>query len=288
MTRRIFIIVLIILGVIVAAVARTLITPADFETSAKKVGDLTVTWQSSPLFYVLDMLPGDTAGPKTVTIYNGGSSIQPLGIRGVIATQSGTLNFPDKLNLKIFENGNLTPFWDKSLADFFVESTGSGFIKFADLPTGATRTYKFTAVFDPTANNDYQEAKVVFNLIIGLAVEVPTECQAIAALPNVKYIFGTDKKETLTGGNYPNIIFGFGGDDVLNGNNQEDCLIGGDGNDKLHGNNKNDVLLGGTGDDNLNGNNGDDYLDGGPGNNKLDGSNGTDTCLSGTKIRCEK
>lgn len=282
MTRRIFIIILIILGVAVAAIARSLITPADFETSAKKIGDLTVTWQTTPLFDVHNMLPGDTTDPKTVTITNGSNSPIPLGIRGWITTAPHDPTFTDQLFLTITQNGN--PIWSGTLTNFF---NIVGFLPFADLPGNQTRSYQFRVYFNSSANNDYQNDTVVFSLSVGYGTDIPEECRDIAAQPNVKFIFGTDKKETLTGGNYPNIIFGFGGNDVLNGNNLQDCLVGGNGNDKLHGNNKNDFLFGGSGDDDLNGNNGDDYLDGGPGTNKIDGSNGTDTCKNGVKSRCE-
>jgi len=288
MTKRILIIVLIILGVIVAAVARTLVNPADFNTYAS-VGDLITDWGGvqapNAMFYVTNMLPGDSV-TKTLTVTNTSSGIKPLGIRAVQTSLTGELDFPAKLLLKIYENNVLIR--DYSLAGLFTDSLNNGYIDFADLAPGATGHYTFTVTFDPNAGNPYQQDSVVFNLILGIAIEVPEQCQPVLAQPGVKFVFGTDKKETLTGGNYPNVIFGFGGDDVLNGNNLQDCLIGGDGNDKLHGNNKNDVLLGGDGNDDLNGNNGDDYLDGGSGTNKLDGSNGTDTCKNGVKSRCEK
>jgi Ca2+-binding RTX toxin-like protein len=287
MTKRIFIITLIILGVIVAAVARALVNPADFNTYAS-VGDLTTDWGGvqapNAMFFVTGMLPGDSV-TKTLTVTNTGTSIKPLGIRAVQTSLTGQPDFPAQLLLRILENG--TEIRSYSLAGLFNESLNNGYVDFADLAPGATGKYEFQVTFDPDAGNPYQKNSVVFNLILGIAIEVPDECQRILTEPNVKFIFGTDKKETLTGGNYPNVIFGFGGDDMLNGNNLQDCLIGGDGNDKLHGNNKNDVLLGGAGDDDLNGNNGDDYLDGGPGENKVDGSNGTDTCKNGTRVRCE-
>jgi len=270
MTKRIFIIILIILGVAVAAVARTLIDPADFNTFAS-VGDLTTDWGGvqapNAMFFVTNMLPGDSV-TKTLTVTNTGSGIKPLGIRAEKKSRSGEEDFPTKLLLQIYDNG--TKIFDSSLSGLFTQSLNNGYIDFADLAPGATGHYRFDVTFDPNAGNPYQQDSVVFDLILGIAVEVPAECQNIAALPNVKFIFGTDKKETLTGGNYPNIIFGFGGDDVLNGNNLQDCLIGGNGDDKLHGNNKDDVLIGGAGTDDLFGN------------------NGTDTCLSGENLKsCE-
>jgi len=282
MIKKIFTIFLIITAVAVALIARSKTTAEDFVTFAS-TPNLQITWQNNPLFSVTNMLPGDSIS-KTVTVKNISSGIQPLGIRA-IPTYVNPANFPQQLKLTIKEGGN--EIRNYTLADFFAQSAGSGFIDFTDLNPGQTAIYTFAVTFDTDADNTYKMASVVFDLILGLAFDLPAECRNIAANPNTRFVFGTDKKETLTGGNYPNVIVGFGGNDVLNGNNLEDCLIGGDGDDKLHGNNKNDVLLGGNGNDDLNGNNNDDYLDGGSGTNKLDGSNGTDTCFNGTLIRCE-
>lgn len=258
MIKKLTTIFLIISAVVAVAVIRAKIPATDFVTEAKKVGDLTITGLTSPLFDVHNFLPGDISETKTVTITNGGSNPIPIGIRGE-KTSSTDPNFTNYLYLN---NPNT------SLTNFF---NTPGFTHLDNLPGLTTKTYQFQVHFDPNADNNFQNDQVIFNLSIGYDISIPDECVKIAKLPNVQYIFGTEKKETLTGGNYPNIIFGFGGDDVLNGNNQEDCLIGGDDNDKLHGNNKNDVLIGGSG------------------NDDLFGGNGTDTCLEGeSKKTCEK
>ncbi len=265
MIKKISTIILILIAVAIAAIARN---NADFEdiTTFASTPDLQITWQGgSPIFNIANMLPGDTATGK-VTVKNISTSIKPIGIRGR-QTSVNPNDFPTQLKLKIYENNILKK--DYSLSQFFTDSNSQAFIDFADLAPNAQSEYKFEVLFDPNSNDDFQNASVIFDIIIGIFFELPAECQAWGEDRNTRFVFGTDKKDTLTGNNYKSVLVGFGGDDMLNGNNQEDCLIGGPGNDKLHGNNKNDVLLGGSG------------------NNDLFGGNGTDLCKDGNKKSCE-
>ena len=62
-------------------------------------------------------------------------------------------------------------------------------------------------------------------------------------------ITGTDNNDTLTGGNFG---------DMLTGNDGNDVIDGGAGNDTLRGNSGNDTLIGGKGNDRLEGSYGDD------------------------------
>ena len=62
-------------------------------------------------------------------------------------------------------------------------------------------------------------------------------------------ITGTDNNDTLTGGNFGDMLTGNDGNDVING---------GAGNDTLKGNSGNDTLIGGKGNDHLEGSYGDD------------------------------
>lgn len=283
MIKKLSTIILILTAVAIAILIRAKSSPEDYTTFAS-TPDLQITWQENPLFTVINMLPGDSV-TRTVTVKNLSTSIKPLGIRGV-PTSATPSSFPTQLKLKILENS--LEIKNYTLAEFFTASTNDGFVAFTNLHPGSTAVYTFIVTFDQASGNAYQNAQVIFDLILGLQFTLPTECQRWASYPDTRFVFGTDGKDTLVGNNYPSVLVGFGGNDVLNGNNQEDCLLGGDGHDKLHGNNKNDVLLGGDGDDDLNSNHGDDYLDGGPGNNKLDGSNGTDICKNGTLFRCER
>lgn len=258
MIKKILIILLILTTVGVLAILRRNQPSVNFITEAKQVGELTVTWLTNPLFNETNFLPGDVTTPRTVTVFNGAAGIQPLGFRAE-QTSVNPNNFPEQIHLKIYENNILKQ--DLLLSDFFNQSQNNGYIKFSDLAPGSTTTYKFIATFDQNAGNTFKNARVMFNISVGIAAEIPDQCKYLLTNPATKFVFGTDKKETLTGGNYPNIIFGFGGNDMINGNNKDDCLIGGEGNDTIHGNN------------------GKNFIDGGP---------GTDNCKQGIMVSCEK
>ncbi len=62
-------------------------------------------------------------------------------------------------------------------------------------------------------------------------------------------LVGTDKNDTLDGGDGDDNIIGTGGNDLLKGGTGEDILIGGVGNDLLNGGRDNDVMIGGLGND---------------------------------------
>lgn len=264
MIKKIFTIFIILGAVAMAAFAKNS-NPEDFTTFAS-TPDLQITWQNTPLFTVSNMLPGDSI-TRSVTVKNISSNIQPLGIRAV-PTRVNPDSFPSQMELKIMENGNTIR--NYNLDQFIIESRNQGFVKFINLNPGNSSTYSFIVTFNQNSPNTYQRAQVIFDLVLGLAFDLPKECQAWAENPNTRWVFGTNGKDVLTGKNYPSVLIGFDGHDILNGNNQQDCLIGGDGNDRLHGNNKNDVLIGGNGYD------------------TLFGGHGMDICILGEHLKtCE-
>ena len=111
-----------------------------------------------------------------------------------------------------------------------------------------------------------------------------------------KIISGTNKNDTLNGGNGNEILHGLLGNDLINGGAGNDDLIGGLGDDNLNGGDGNDVLYANSildaalsleidfleklvpSTNSL----GKDVLDGGAGNDKLFGSVGDDTLLGGS------
>ena len=78
-----------------------------------------------------------------------------------------------------------------------------------------------------------------------------------------------------------NVILGLAGDDTLTGGNFADLLVGGAGNDTLRGRGGNDRLVGDSGDDTLFGGNGKDILIGGRNNDTLAGEGGNDVLIGG-------
>lgn len=197
------------------------------------------------------------------------------------------------MDFEILEDG--TNIYIKTLDQFKIENAGTNGILLFTFNPGTTKTINLKVTFKESADNDFQNLSVVFDLVIGIAFDIPQECQHIVFTQPP--IFGTDNNDNLRGTNKNDLIIAFDGNDQVDASNGDDCVIGGNGKDKLDGSNGNDVLFGGDGDDEidasngndkivggegsdvLNGKNGDDYIEGGGGNDKLSGGNGNDTLL---------
>lgn len=254
----------------------------NFVSTAQAAGDLSINWGvplGNPIFNIPNMLPGDVV-PHTVIISNGATATRPLGVRGIKI--SGDDSFASILQLVIKENGN--PIYTESLSQFFADSVDPNFFHFADLGPGNFATYVFQVTFPSSAGNEFKSQSIVFDIVIGIAFDLPERC--IADYSD-KVIFGTSKSENLNGTPKNDIILAFEGDDKVEGNNGDDCIIGGPDNDRLNGNNGEDVIFGEEGNDKLYGNNQDDYLDGGDGVDRAEGNNGADTCDAETELHCE-
>lgn len=98
------------------------------------------------------------------------------------------------------------------------------------------------------------------------------------------YFDGGAGNDTITSGNFIDIIYGSEGNDILNGNGGNDILDGGTGDDVLNGGNDNDTLIDNLGNDTLNGGAGNDSLDAGVGNDTLTGGSGNDQINGGDGI----
>lgn len=248
-----------------------------FHSTVRAVGDLTVDWgvpEGSPIFVINNFAPGEVES-RDVLIQNSVSSIRPVGVRGIETEQ--LKNLADKLFIKIFSGGDTYyggPGSEKTLTQFFSESSGPDGIELFNLNPGTDKTITFQVTFDPQAGNDYQEARVVFDLRIGIAIEIPAQCSGIVFAGDP--IFGTESNDNIRGTNKNDLIYGFEGNDKISSSNGNDCVVGGPGNDNINNSNGNDVLFGNDGDDTLNGSNGNDKIFAGNGNDKLYGSNGND------------
>ncbi|MCL5970914.1 MAG: hypothetical protein M1450_05460, partial [Patescibacteria group bacterium] len=229
--------------------------------------------EGTPIFIVNNMAPGQTE-IRQVIIINNAPSIRPISIRGVKTSEIGNLS--TVLNLTISDNG--TEIYgannSKTLEQFFTESRILIGLPLFNLNPGGVKTIIFTVKFKESSDNNFQNAKVVFDLMVGIYFEIPQECQ------NIKFsgqpIFGTAGDDNLRGTNGNDLIFGFEGNDTIDGGNGDDCIIGGPGNDTVNGSNGNDIIFGNEGNDKINGGNGDDQIYGGEGNDNLDGGNGND------------
>jgi Ca2+-binding RTX toxin-like protein len=97
-------------------------------------------------------------------------------------------------------------------------------------------------------------------------------------------LVGTEKRDSLAGGDGNDLIYGLGGDDWLDGGSGDDEVYGGDGADILLGDTGDDLLDGGNGDDRLLGGEGADSLFGGAGADRLDGGSGDDSLDGGSGL----
>jgi len=294
---------------------------------AYAVGDLTINWgvpTGNPIFVVTNMMPGDVE-QRSVGVVNNAAVSRTVAVRGVKTSES--LNFSTVLDFVILDGatpiyGTGSPAGPKTLSQFFSESGEIVGIPLSVLTPSTSTVYTFKVTFQESAGNPFQNASVIFDLIIGIIIEVPAECQ------NINFggrdpIFGTQGNDTIYGTFRNDLIFTFEGNDkvyagagndcivgglgndnlrgeagidVVIGNEGDDTLVGGAGNDKIFGNEGNDniqgeadhdILKGGAGDDNINGHAGNDNLDGEAGIDKVNGSSGIDTCIGETKTLCE-
>src|SRR3989338_1122452 len=249
------------------------------QSTVRAVGDLSVDWgpgiaEGDPIFVVNNFAPGEVES-RDVIITNNASTTRPVGIRGIKISE--LKNLSDKLLITIFSPSD-TYYGgsgdEKTPTQFFNQSSGPDGISLFNLTSGNTKTITVQVTFDPQADNDYQEAEVVFDLRIGIAIAVPEDCQGIS-FPNDP-VFGTEGNDEIAGTNKNDLIYTFEGNDKVQSGNGDDCVIGGPGNDNINNSNGNDILFGGEGNDLLKGSNGNDKIFGNAGNDQILASNGND------------
>lgn len=257
--------------------------PLVLGATAQAVGDLTVDWgvpSGNPIFSISNMSPGQTE-TRTVMIKNEATNGRPVAIRAVKTSEVGDLS--NVLDFEIKDGS--TVLYTNTLDQFFNDGGEINGIELFVISPNQTKTLTFAATFQESADDTFQNTSVIFDLIVGIAFDIPLECK------NIKFsgspIFGTEKKDKLKGTNGNDLIISFEGDDNIDASNGNDCIVGGAGNDKLDGSNGNDILFAGEGDDNLDGSNGNDKLFGESGNDNAKGSNGIDTCEAEKKQSCE-
>lgn len=277
-----FLILIVIISKI--DVVRAFFIPSE----AYAVGDLSVDWgigsgNVGPVFSVANMKPGDSV-QRTVTIHNGGTVSRGLAIKG-LKTAGTLLSSAIMFSIK----DGATSLYSKTLDGLFTDSTNPEGVFLVDIPAGATKQLTMQSQMQPSAGNEFENSSVTFNVIFGIAVSIPTACNAVD-LTGKFPIYGTAKSDVINGTQGNDVIFGLGGNDTIFGKGGNDCIIGGNGNDALYGESGNDVIVGedgsdtvhgGVGNDTLIGNNGNDTLLGEEGNDVLQGGNGTDTELGG-------
>lgn len=263
---------------LVAAIVYSLATPNFLSNSTvQAVGDLNIIWgvpDGNPIFTVTNVLPGDSES-RTVTVVNGASAPRPVGVRGEKTAE--TLSFASVLEITISEGatdlyGGTTG--TKTLDQFFTDSLGPDGIPLSTLAAGATTNYTFKISFPTTAGDEFQSASVTFNITIGIAIDLPAECDQLnlSGTP----IIGTKKAETLNGTPGNDLIMGMEGADTIRGNGGDDCILGGIGADTINGGAGNDVIFGEQHADTINGGAGNDFIVGADGADSINGGAGQD------------
>ena len=266
--------ILVILSLIVVAVL--LIQNNGFglfdTQKAYAIGDLTVDWDTDPLFNYSNIAPGFNV-TKNVNVANGAPTPRPVGARGILTSDSGNLR--SVMQIEIKEGVNIL--YSNTLENFFTDSADPNGVLLSTLNNGANTDYSFKTTFDESAGNNFQNQTIIFDLQIGISVDLPSSCDNITFNGNI--MFGTAGADALTGGSKNDLIIGFEGNDVLSGGGGNDCLVGGSGQDILNGGSGNDIHDGGPQNDIINGGSGNDQIDGGLGNDQIDAGSDNDTVL---------
>ena len=130
------------------------------------VGDLTINWgvpSGDPIFVVTNALPGDTES-RQVIVTNDGSVPRDIAVRGDLLSESPF--FSTILDFKISENG--TDLYTGTLADFFAATATPSSVPLNTINPSDSKTYTFEVHFQESAGNEFQNAFVIFNLLIGI------------------------------------------------------------------------------------------------------------------------
>ena len=275
--------ILILLGIVTILFFQSGIYRNIFGVStAFAVGDLTVNWgvpSGNPIFTISGLAPGQSQA-RAVHITNGSSTTRTIGVSGNELSETG--NLADALTIIISKNGRDLyggTTGEKTLTQFFTENALPGFVPLSTLPAGQSSDFTFTVKFKDTAGNEFQDKVLSFDLIIGLAVDVPAACQDISFTGKV--INGTAGNDSLVGTNGNDLIIALEGNDRIAGLNGDDCIVGGPGTDQISGDNGNDAIDAGEGNDHVAGGNGNEVITGGSGNDTMDGANGIDQITGG-------
>lgn len=294
--KKLFRISLIFLLIFTVFVASPALNSSRSQT-VRASGDLTVIWgvpEGDPIFTISNMAPGDME-EKLVSVVNGASSSRPVAIKGI--KTGGTGNLESVLNIEILEGVN--SLYSGNLAQFFTDTTNMEFISLSTIGPSGSTSYTIKVTFDSQAGNDFQNSSVIFDLIIGVAFDVPQECQQIE-FSSPTPIFGTSGNDRINGTTGNDLIIALEGNDRVFSHGGDDCILGGDGNDELRGETGNDfifgqggndlligavgndLILGGEGNDTIRGENNDDQIEGNEGDDKITGGNGDDQIDGGS------
>ncbi len=243
---------------------------------AYAVGDLTVTWATTPLFNYSNIAPGFMV-TKNVNVANGAPSSRPVAVKGILTSDPG--NMKSVMHIEIKEGANVL--YSNTLAQFFTDSSSVSGIPLSTLPSGNNTNYSFKVTFDSSAGNQFQNKSIVFDLQIGIGFDLPPQCEDINF--NGKIIFGTSGNDNISGTSKNDLVISFEGKDTISTGGGRDCVVtSGGGDDSVSTGSGNDVVVTGSGNDNISTGEGDDYIDSGSGNDEISSGSGNDTVFAGS------
>jgi hypothetical protein len=132
----------------------------------RAVGDLQVIFPSDPVFNITNMAPGDVVPTKTITVKNNGTVARMVAVRAdeIVRTPDGPPDLDDVLTLEIGGDAAVS---FTNLKEFLDDSDG---VLLGIINPGQIKNYDFDVTFPSSANNDFQDRSVVFNLIFGVII----------------------------------------------------------------------------------------------------------------------
>jgi hypothetical protein len=124
--------------------------------------DFDVSFQYEPLFDEANFLPGD-AVTRYVEVTNNTDETQTVGTRLEDFSDPGGLG--DMINMRIYEEGKTENIFDGTLKKLNDDSSGG--LELSNLDDDDNTKYYFEAIFEPTADDDYQGKEVGFDIAMG-------------------------------------------------------------------------------------------------------------------------
>jgi Ca2+-binding RTX toxin-like protein len=245
------------------------------EKIAYAVGGLAVTWDATPMFNESNIAPGYSKA-NSVNVANQDASPRAVAIKGI--KKQDYANMSSVMHIEIKEG--TTTLYSDTLKNFFTASNSPFGVYLSNINSGENTDYDIKITFDEIAGNQYQNNKIVFDLQIGITVELPAACRNIVYPNNA--IVGTSGNDKINGTSMNDLIVTFEGDDKVTASGGDDCIVTGDGNDKVDGGTGKDVIDLGNGEDKVSASGDTDYIYGRAGNDVIDGGSGDDYIYGGS------
>jgi len=217
-----------------------------------------------PMFDLTDMKPGDTY-ERCFKVKNALSETLSVEMSGFITLEEK--NFSDILEIYIYDQMNNNVIFEGLMKDLFPLLP----INLGNFSASSEKTYCIKVYFPHDAENEYQEAKIVFDIIWRNELpisDIPQECWELADQFE-SVIYGTEGDDYIKGNTKSNLIFALGGDDKVDSSSSSDCVILGEGNDYIRADSGNDIVLGGNGNDEIYTGTGNDTVYGDGGDDKI-------------------